>query len=131
LRAARLGDGQGLADLTCAVREPWMARHALEIEALAARVPLASLAAAIAEAPGWRERAYLPLVRWMERRGAGPNDGLVPVASTRLPGARHAVFQGGHQALIAAGSGRDPIALLRSQLGLLLVPRAGEASTVS
>jgi hypothetical protein len=124
LRAARLGDGQGLADLTCALRKPWMASHATEIEALARRVPIASLASAISASPNWRERAYLPLVRWMEARGAGPNDGLVPVASTRLPGARHAVYLGGHRALIAAGPGRDPVGLLRRELGLLV--RSGE-----
>ncbi len=122
LRAARLGDGQGLADLTCALREPWMAAHEAEIAALAAKVPIASLATALGEAPSWRERAYLPLVRWMEARGAGPNDGLVPVASTLLPGARHAVFPGGHRALIAAAPGRDPVGLLRRELRLLMRP---------
>jgi hypothetical protein len=56
----------------------------------------------------------------MEEKGAGPNDGLVPVASTRLPGARHQVFPGGHRALVAAGPGRDPVAFLRAQLAALL-----------
>jgi hypothetical protein len=120
LRLARLGDGQGLADLTCAVREPWMAAHESEIAALAARLPMASLATALSDPCPWRDRAYLPLARWMEEKGAGPNDGLVPVASTRLPGARHAVFAGGHRALIAAGAGRDPVAFLRAELAALL-----------
>jgi hypothetical protein len=125
LRASRLGDGQGLADLTCALRGPWMVAHEAEIAALAASVPVASLAAALDAAADWRERAYLPLVRWMEARGAGPSDGLVPVASTLLPGARHAVFRGGHRALIAAAPGRDPVALLRAELGLLLHAELG------
>jgi hypothetical protein len=44
----------------------------------------------------------------------------VPVASTTLPGARHAVLPGGHRALVASGPGRDPIELLRAELGRLL-----------
>jgi hypothetical protein len=120
LRLARLGDGQGLADLTCAVREPWMAAHEAAIAALTAALPVASLATALSDPCPWRDRAYLPLARWMEEKGAGPNDGLVPVASTRLPGARHGVFPGGHRALVAAAPGRDPIAFLRAQLGALL-----------
>jgi hypothetical protein len=120
LRATGLGNRQGLADLTCAVREAWMAAHAPEIEALAARLPIASLATAVQTEVGWRDRAYVPLARWMERQGAGPNDGLVPVGSTRLPGARHAVLPGGHRALIAAAPGRDPIGLLRTELARLL-----------
>uniref|UniRef100_UPI0022EB65C3 hypothetical protein n=1 Tax=Falsiroseomonas oryzae TaxID=2766473 RepID=UPI0022EB65C3 len=54
------------------------------------------------------------------RQGAGPSDGLVPVASTLLPGARHAVLPGGHRALVAGGPGRDPTGLLRREIGLLL-----------
>jgi hypothetical protein len=120
LRLARLGDGQGLADLTCAVRQPWMAAHAAAIGALSARLPVASLATALSDPCPWRDRAYLPLARWMEEKGAGPSDGLVPVASTRLPGARHAVHPGGHRALVAAGPGRDPVAFLRAELSALL-----------
>ncbi|PWS35673.1 hypothetical protein DFH01_18965 [Falsiroseomonas bella] len=120
LRLARLGDGQGLADLTCAVREPWMAAHEAGIAALTARLPVASLATALTDPCPWRDRAYLPLARWMEEKGAGPNDGLVPVSSTRLPGARHAVFPGGHRALVATGAGRDPVAFLRAELAALL-----------
>ena len=83
-------------------------------------LPVTSLATMLPEVCGWRERVYLPLARWMERQGAGPNDGLVPVASTILPGARHAVLPGGYRALVAAGPGRDPIGLLRVELGRLL-----------
>jgi hypothetical protein len=120
LRLARLGDGQGLADLTRPVREAWMREHAGGIATLAATVPMASLATALEPDPGWSDRPYLPLARWMEGKGAGPNDGLVPVASTILPGARHGVFAGGHRALIADGPGRDPIGLLRRELAALL-----------
>lgn len=120
LRLARLGDGEGLADLTCAAREPWMETHRDTIEALAAGLPVASLAARLPERPGWRDRAYQVLAEWMAREGHGESDGLVPVRSTILPGARHAVFEGGHRALIAGGPGRDPVALLRDQLAALL-----------
>lgn len=123
LRLARLGEGAGLADLTCATRGPWMHDHAAAIESLAGALPMASLATRLPEDPAWRDRAYLPLARWMERQGHGPSDGLVPVASTLLPGARHAVLEGGHRALIAAGPGRDPVGLLRRELLALLGPR--------
>ncbi|WP_270937419.1 hypothetical protein, partial [Falsiroseomonas oryzae] len=71
LRLARMGEGQGLRDLTCAVRGPWMAEHAAAIAALAARVPIASLATELGAEPTLREHAYLPLARWMARQGAG------------------------------------------------------------
>jgi hypothetical protein len=120
LRLARIGDGEGLADLTCAVRGPWMRHHAAAIAALAERLPMTSLATALESDPGWRDRAYLPLARWMERQGAGPSDGLVPVSSTILPGARHAVLAGGHRALVAKGPSCDSIGVLRSEIGALL-----------
>lgn len=120
LRLARLGDGEGLADLTCAIRRPWMAERAEAIAGLTARLPVASLSTRLSSRPGWRDQAYLALARWMEREGHGPSDGLVPVASTRLPGARHAVLEGGHRALVAAGKGRDPVALLRAELAVML-----------
>ena len=120
LRIARIGDGQGLRDLTCEVRAEWMRSHEDEVAALTSNLPVTSLATMLPEVCGWRERVYLPLARWMERQGAGPSDGLVPVASTTLPGARHAVLPGGHRALVASGPGRDPIELLRAELGRLL-----------
>lgn len=120
LRLARLGDGEGLADLTCAVRRPWMAEHAAAIAALTAGLSVTSLATRLPARPGWRDQAYLALAVWMEREGHGPSDGLVPVASTVLPGARHAVLEGGHRALVAAGPGRDPVALLRAELAAVL-----------
>lgn len=120
LRLARIGDADGLRDLTCAVRGPWMDAQEEAIRALAARLPVTSLATAIEEGRDIREHAYLPLARWMERQGAGPSDGLVPVSSTILPGARHAVLPGGHRALVAGGTGRDPIGLLRREIGALL-----------
>ncbi len=65
----------------------------------------------------------MPPSRWMEAEGSGPNDGLVPVASALLPGARQLVLEGGHRALVAAGPGRDPIGVLRAELARLPVLR--------
>lgn len=121
---AKLGDGEGLRDLTVALREPWMQHHHAAIAALSARVPITSLATDLTAQTTLAEHAYVPLSRWMRKTGAGPNDGLVPVASTVLPGARHAVLAGGHRALVTSGPGRDPVGLLRRELPALL-DRAG------
>lgn len=120
LKLARLGDGDGLADLTVAVRLPWMERHDAAIRALTATLPATSLATALPAEASWRDQAYRPLANWMASKGAGPSDGLVPVASTILPGARQAVSEGGHRALISAAPGRDPVRLLRDEIALLL-----------
>ena len=120
LRLAKLGDGEGLRDLTVAQREPWMTEQEATIAELATRVPLTSLATELTEDCTLLEQAYGPLNRWMLRMGAGPNDGLVPVSSTILPGARHEVSTGGHRALVATGPGRDPIGVLRRELAALL-----------
>ncbi|MBY0332719.1 MAG: hypothetical protein K2X49_18845 [Acetobacteraceae bacterium] len=117
------GDGAGLRDLTTTVREAWIAAHAGEIAALAARLPVVSCATVLDPATarrGGRDAAYAALVGGLGRV-AGPNDGLVPLASTRLPGpVRHLESPGGHVALVSAGGGRDPVAALRRALVALL-----------
>jgi hypothetical protein len=115
-RLAQLGTGRGLRDLTCSVRQAWMRDNAAGIAALVARIPVATLATQIGASGTWRESAYRPLARWLEARGAGPNDGLVPVASALLPGARQRILPGGHRALVTAGPGRDPVDVLRTEL---------------
>jgi hypothetical protein len=115
-RLTRLGTGRGVKDLTTPVRQAWMAAHAAEIAALVERLPVATLATVLEAKGCWQERPYLPIARWMERIGAGPNDGLVPVASALIPGARQRVLAGGHRALVAAAPGRDPIGVLREEL---------------
>ncbi|WP_207792113.1 hypothetical protein [Siccirubricoccus phaeus] len=120
LKALGLGDGRGVQDLTTTVRGAWMAEHEAAIMALAATLPMLSLATVLRSAEDWQDNVYLPVARWMERLGAGPNDGLVPVASTLLPGARQEVLEGGHRALVAEGSGRDPIGVLRRALAEVL-----------
>jgi hypothetical protein len=121
-RLAHLGTGRGLRDLTCPVRQAWMRDHATAIAALIASLPVSTLATEITRSGNWRESAYRPLARWLEARGAGPNDGLVPVASALLPGARQRVLPGGHRALVTSGPGRDPIGVLRAELAWMATP---------
>ncbi|MBU8538552.1 lipase family protein [Falsiroseomonas tokyonensis] len=115
-RLSRLGTGRGLRDLTTATRQAWMGAHAAQVAALLAALPVATLASDIEQAGDWRELAYRPLARWMRAQGAGPGDGLVPVASALLPGARQRLLPGGHRALVARGPGRDPVGVLRAEL---------------
>lgn len=121
-RLTGLGNGRGLMDLTTAKRHAWMMRHHAAIAALLVHVPTIAVATHLDQPSDWREGLYAALARWMEEEGAGPNDGLVPVASALLPGARHVVLQGGHRALVTAAPGRDPIGVLRAQLLALPIP---------
>jgi hypothetical protein len=119
-RLLGIGSGEGVLDLTTARRRAWMDSHAEAIARLVARVPVGCLATEIA--PGQvsgRERLHLLAARWLAARGAGPNDGLVPVASALLPGARHLVRPGSHIATVSTGAGRDPVAMLREGLALI------------
>ncbi len=116
------GDGAGLRDLTVPVREAWMAAHAAAIVALTQRLPVVSAGTVLdpATARAGRDHAYALLTTWLGRV-AGPNDGLVPIASTRLPGAaRHLESTGGHVALVSRGPGRDPVGALRRALAAAL-----------
>ncbi len=115
-RLSRLGTGRGLRDLTTATRQAWMRAHATEVADLVATLPVTTVATDIGQAGDWRELPYRSLARWMVAQGAGPSDGLVPVASALLPGARQAVLPGGHRALVAKGQGRDPVGVLRAEL---------------
>lgn len=127
LRLLRLGSGRGLHDLTTAARRAWMREHAADVAALARRLPMLCAATVVDEAaaaPRGRDRIYLPLARWLKRQGAGPNDGLVPLASARLPGVPSVVLRGGHRALVSRAPGRDPVAVLRRLLRRLLSPEA-------
>ncbi len=115
VRALGIGNGEGLRDLTTPVRAAWMRAHAGAVAELVERLPVVAAATALDDGAlrgGGRDRAYGVAARWLERR-AGPNDGLVPVSSALLPGARHSVQPGGHVSLVAAGGGRDPVGALR------------------
>jgi hypothetical protein len=119
-RMMRIGSEQGVRDLTTAVRRNWMAAAQGPIARLVVALPVACLATALA--PGTasgREKLHLAAAQWMEKRGYGPNDGLVPVDSALIPGARHVVLPGSHIASVSRGPGRDPVALLRAGLDAL------------
>lgn len=119
-RLLRIGSGEGVRDLMTGRRRAWMEHHAEEIAALLRAVPVACLATAVREGEArGRERLHLAAAQWMEKRGAGPNDGLVPVASALIPGARHLILPGSHIAGVTRGPGRDPVALLRAGLDAL------------
>ncbi|MBW8268447.1 hypothetical protein [Caldovatus aquaticus] len=113
LRLLRLGSGQGLRDLTAPVRAAWMREHAAAVAALAGRLPMLCAATVVDEA-----------ARGPDRHGAGPSDGLVPLASAPLPGVPSVVLRGGHRALVSRAPGRDPVAVLRRLLRRLLGPAA-------
>lgn len=117
-RLLRIGSGAGLLDLTTPVRAAWMARHETAVAALLARLPVVTAGTVVDATESARDRAYGIAARWLAQR-AGPNDGLVPLASALLPGARHMVEPGGHVALVATGGGRDPIGALQRALALL------------
>ncbi len=128
VKALRLGSGAGLRDLTTPARQGWMDAHAAQVAALTARLPVLAVGTFLDEAATGRDRRHLPLARWVAKR-AGPNDGLVPVASALLPGARHLVLPGAHRTLVAAAPGRDPVGQLRLMLARLL--GAGPGGAVS
>jgi hypothetical protein len=83
---------QTICDLTTAERARYLDANATEIAQLLAQVPVMCVGTAVGKGllPSW------PTVRWMEERGLR-NDGLVPVASTILPGAHYVLLEGmGH-----------------------------------
>lgn len=119
-RLLRVGSGEGLRDLTTGARRIWMAAAAEPIARLLGAVPVACLATELKEgAARGRERLHLAAAQWMEKRGHGPNDGLVPVASALIPGAPQLVLPGSHIATVSRGPGRDPAALMRAGLEVL------------
>jgi hypothetical protein len=122
-RLLGIGSGDGVRDLTTAARRAWMQEHRAEIAALVAALPVACVATVLREGGArGRERLHLAAAQWMEKRGHGPNDGLVPVASALIPGAAHVVLPGSHIATVSGGSGRDPVAMLRAGLAALAGP---------
>ena len=121
-RMLRIGSGEGLRDLTTHARQAWMAGHARAVAETLKRVPTVCVATAITANARGRERLHLAAGRWLEKQGAGPNDGLVPVSSALLPGARHLVAEGSHIAGVSRGGGRDPIGLVTRALSLLDQP---------
>jgi hypothetical protein len=133
LRAIRRGSALGLRDLSTAARTAWMTSNAAGIAAAVRKIPMVCCASSVDIAITGPDRRYLPLVRWMQRRGGGANDGLVSIASALLPGARHVVVAGTHRGLTTRGAGRDPVGLLRHllELALLDLDPAGRPARVT
>jgi len=121
LRLLRAGSGAGLHDLTTAVRQSWMERHRDQIAGLVENIPMVCCATAVSKSTIGPDSRYLALARWIERQGFGPIDGMVPVSSALLPGARHWVLGGGHRGTVSKGRGRDPVGLLRRLLAMALL----------
>jgi hypothetical protein len=121
LRLLRAGSGAGLHDLTTPVRQAWMERHHDAVAALMENIPMVCCATVVSKSTIGPDRRYFTLARWIERQGFGPNDGMVPVSSALLPGARHWVLGGGHRGTVSKGRGRDPVGLLRRLLALALL----------
>ena len=91
-------------------------RMSYEETARALGIPIGTVMSRLARG---RERLHLAAAQWMEKRGHGPNDGLVPVASALIPGARHVILPGSHIATVSRGPGRDPVALMWAGLDTL------------
>jgi hypothetical protein len=124
MRLLRVGSGAGLRDLTTASRQTWMKLNEPYLKALTRTIPVVCCASYINDKATWPDRRFLHLARWVERRGRGRNDGLVPVASALLPGAQHVVIRAAHRGTVASGRGRDPVALLRRLLALALLEKS-------
>jgi hypothetical protein len=126
LRLLRTGSGAGLRDLTSAARLDWGKRNEAHIAGLLGKIPVVCCATYLNDEMIGPDRRYLHLARWLERRGFGPNDGLVPVASALLPGARQLIVPGAHRGTVGTGLGRDPIGLLRRLLAMVLTGQSAE-----
>lgn len=129
-RLLRIGSEEGVRDLTTAARRSWMAAAEAPIARLVAALPVCCVATALedGQAQG-RERLHLAAAQWMEKRGYGPNDGLVPVESALIPGARHVVLPGSHIASVSRGPGRDPVAVMRAGLAALFADAEATAAS--
>jgi hypothetical protein len=129
-RLLGIGTEEGVRDLTTSARRAWMAAAEAPIGRLIAALPVACVATALEDTKArGRERLHLAAAQWMEKRGYGPNDGLVPVDSALIPGARHVVLPGSHIASVSRGPGRDPVAVMRAGLEALFAGLGGIVAT--
>lgn len=119
-RLLKIGSGEGVRDLTTARRGAWMTTHAKAIAALLTQIPVVCVATTVlTKGAHGRDRAYAIAAAWMQARGAGPSDGLVPVSSAIIPGAKSLARQGSHLACVSGGPGRDPMQNLKDALAVL------------
>jgi alpha-beta hydrolase superfamily lysophospholipase len=88
------GAGGSLDDLTVALRAAWMADHDTAVRAVVAGIPTLAVATFVGADDAVTPNLYMqPAWNWMRTRDL-PNDGLVPVASAVLPGARYIILSG-------------------------------------
>lgn len=113
-------DPQAICDLTTDERARYLDANATVISQLLAEVPVMCVGTAAGKGllPSW------PTLRWMEDRGLR-NDGLVPIASTILPGAHYVLLDGlGHGEVATGGllsrAKFEQIDLLKILLALML-----------
>jgi len=120
------GSGQSIDDLTVAVRAKYMRKHVQYIENIGKSFPIVVLATYL---DGTRTPSLhmAPTYRWMAGNGIA-NDGLVPLDSALLPGARFVVIPGlDHTDTVARkpvmGNPIDRVLLWKSLLYLALSER--------
>lgn len=120
------GSGKSIDDLTVDVRTQYMSEYAQYIESISKSFPIIALATYLdeTETPSLH---MVPTHRWMNKNGI-KNDGLVPLSSAILPGARYVVIPGlDHTDPVASkpflGNPIDRILLWKSLLYLALSDR--------
>ncbi|MCZ6587765.1 MAG: hypothetical protein O7B24_07460 [Alphaproteobacteria bacterium] len=120
------GSGKSIDDLTVEIRTKYMNKHAQYIETIGKTFPIIALATYL---DGSRTPSLhlAPTYRWMKGQGI-ENDGLVPLNSALLPGARYIVLAGlDHTDPVAAkpflGNPVDRVLLWKSLLYLALSDR--------
>lgn len=120
------GSGKSIDDLTVNVRTKYMNKNAQYIESIGKSFPIIALATYL---DGNRTPSLhmVPTYRWMRQNGIA-NDGLVPLDSALLPGARYVVIPGlDHTDPVAGkpllGNPLDRVLLWKSLLYLALSDR--------
>lgn len=120
------GSGKSIDDLTVEVRTKYMNKHSQYIESIAKSFPIIVLATYL---DGTRTPSLhmAPTYHWMKDNGV-KSDGLVPLSSALLPGARYVVIPGlDHTDPVASkpflGNPVDRVLLWKSLLYLALSDR--------
>ena len=120
------GSGQSLDDLTVSVRTDYMNKYSQYIESIGRSLPIIVLSTYVDDSR--TPSLHFALThRWMEDQGF-KNDGLVPLESAIMPGARYVIVPGlDHTDSIAGkpilGNPIDRVLLLKSLLYLALSDR--------
>jgi hypothetical protein len=86
------GSGQSLDDLTVAARREYMNKYTQYVESIGKSIPMIVLSTHLdnSRSPSLH---FAPSHRWMKTQGL-KNDGLVPLNSALLPGARYVLLPG-------------------------------------